>query len=138
MKLTPQITLRFNGRCREAFEFYERSLGAKITFMLTWAASPMAAQAPQGWGEKILHSRITLGNADLIGGDVQPHEYEIPKGFSILLNMDDSDEGQRVFNSLAEKGTVIIPIQKTFWAARYGMVTDQFGIPWEINCEQPA
>jgi PhnB protein len=138
MKIVPQITLRFNGRCREAVEFYERSLGAKIAFMLTWAASPMAAQAPQGWGEKIMHGRITLGDTDLIGGDVQPHEYAIPKGFSILLNMDDPDEGERVFNTLAEKGTINMRIQKTFWAARYGMVTDQFGIPWEINCEQPA
>ena len=98
----------------------------------------MAAQAPQGWGEKIMHGRITLGDTDLVSGDVQPHEYESPKGFSILLNMDNPDDGERVFNALAEKGTIQMPIQKTFWAVRYGVVTDQFGIPWEINCEQPA
>jgi len=85
-----------------------------------------------------MHGRITLGDTDLVGGDVQPHEYELPKGCSILLNMDNPDEGERVFNALAEKGTIQMPIQKTFWAVRYGVVTDQFGIPWEINCGQPA
>jgi PhnB protein len=138
MKLTPHITLRFNGRCREAFEFYERCLGAKTSFMLTWEASPMAAQAPAGWGEKILYGRIAIGETDVIGSDVPAHQYEMPKGFSILLSMDDTGEAERIFNALSEKGKVELPIQKTFWAARYGILTDQFGIPWEINCEQPA
>ena len=65
MKLSPQISLRFNGQCEAAFKFYERCFGGKIVFMLTWRSSPMAAQAPPEWGEKILYGRITVGDTDV-------------------------------------------------------------------------
>ena len=138
MKLSPCLSLNFNGQCEAAFKFYERCLGAKIAFMLKWGDSPIASQAPAGWGEKILHARITIGDTDLIGGDVPPEVYQQPKGFGVLLNIDDPVAGERIFNALAENGKVHMPIQKTFWAERYGGVVDQFGIPWEINCELPA
>jgi PhnB protein len=105
--------------------------------MLTWGDSPMAAQAPAGWEKKILHGRITVGDTDVIGADAFPNQYEKPRGFSILLNLDDPAAGERIFNALAENGTVQMPLQKTFWAERYGVLVDQFGIPWEINCERP-
>ena len=137
MKLSPYLSLHFNGRCEEAFKFYEQCFGGKNAFMLTWGNSPMASHAPPEWGAKILHGRMTIGDRDLIGGDVPPQSYHPPKGFGILLNLDDPDEAERIFHELAENGTVHTPIQKTFWAERYGGVIDQFGIPWEINCEQP-
>jgi len=134
VKLSPCLSLHFNGQCEAAFKFYERCLNAKIAFMLTWGDSPMASNAPPDWGKKILHGRITVGDTDLIGGDVFSAHYEAPKGFAVLLEIGDPVDAERVFNALAEKGRVTIPIQKTFWAARYGGVIDQFGIPWEINC----
>jgi PhnB protein len=137
MKLNPFLSLSFNGQCEAAFKFYERCLGAKIAFMLTWGDSPMSAEAPPGWGEKILHGRITIGNTDLVGADALPKTYEQPKGFAVLLNVDDAVEAERIFHALAQNGTVHTPIQKTFWAERYGGLVDRFGIPWEINCEQP-
>jgi PhnB protein len=137
MNLTPYIALRFNGQCGSAFKFYERCLGAKIVFILTWGNSPMAAQAPPGWGEKILHARITVGGTDLVGSDVLPEEYEPPRGFSVILEMNKHEEAERVFQALAENGTVHVPIQKTFWASLFGSLVDQFGIPWDINCEEP-
>ena len=70
--------------------------------------------------------------------EFKDEQYEKPKGFSILLNIDDPVDAERIFNALAENGTVRMPIQKTFWAVRYGGLVDQFGIPWEINCEQAA
>jgi PhnB protein len=138
MKLSPCISLTFNGQCEAAFKFYERCLGGKIAFMLTWGNSPMAAEAPREWSEKILHGRITIGDTDLVGGDVLPQQYQQPKGFSILLNMDDPVEAERIFQALSENGRVHMPIQKTFWAVRFGGLVDQFGIQWEINCEQPV
>jgi PhnB protein len=135
MKLSPYISLSFNGQCEAAFKFYERCLGAKIAFMLTWGNSPMAAEAPPDWSEKILHGRITVGDTDLIGVDVPPNQYEQPKGFSVLLNMDDLVAAERIFHALSENGTVQMPIQKTFWAPLFGGLVDQFGIRWEINCE---
>jgi len=138
MKLSLFTTIHFNGQCEEALRFYERSLGAKIAFVMTWGDSPMASQAPAGWEKKVLHSRIALGDAEIVAGDIPTQQYERPRGFSILLSVDDTDAGERMFNALAESGTVMMPFEKTFWAARYGFVVDQFGVPWEVNCEQPA
>jgi PhnB protein len=136
MALSPYISLSFNGQCEAAFKFYERCLGGKIAFMLKWGDSPMAAEAPKEWTEKILYGRITVGDTDLIGADALPEQYEKPKGISVLLNMDEPADAERIFHALAENGTVRLPIQKTFWAARFGMLVDQFGVPWEINCEE--
>jgi PhnB protein len=137
MKLSICITIHFNGQCEAALRFYERSLGARIVFTMTWGDSPMASKAPAGWEKKILHSRMTLGDTEIVAGDVPSHQYEKPRGFSIQLNLDDPVAGERIFNALAEGGTVLVPFEKTFWAARYGFVVDQFGVPWEVNCEQP-
>ena len=138
MKLKSCITLHFNGQCEMAFRFYEQKVGAKIAFLLTWGDSPMAAQAPAGWEKKVLHGRIRIGDADFVGGDLLSHQYEKPTGFSILLSLDDPAEGKRIFNALSANGTVTMPMQKTFWAEIYGCLTDQFGVPWEINCEKPG
>jgi PhnB protein len=136
MKFSPHITLHFNGQCEAAFKFYEQCFDGKIQFTLTWGASPMADQAPPEWGGKLLHARITIGDIDVIGGDVLPAHYQPPKGFSILLSLDEPERADRIFRMLSENGTVQMAMQETFWARRYGMVTDHFGIPWEINCEK--
>ncbi|HLF10101.1 MAG TPA: glyoxalase/bleomycin resistance/extradiol dioxygenase family protein [Gammaproteobacteria bacterium] len=127
----------FSGQCEAAFKFYERCLGAKIAFMLTWGDSPMATQVRPEWHKKLLHARLMIGDMALVGGDFPPEQYEQPKGFRLLLAIDDPVDAERVFAALAENGTVKMPMQKTFWAARYGVVVDQFGIPWDINCERP-
>src|SRR5712691_8777144 len=126
MKLSPFLHLTFNGQCEAAFKFYERCLGGKIAFMLTWGNSPMASDAPPEFGDKILHGRITVGDTDLVGADVPSQQYVQPKGFFVLLNMDDPEASERVFNALAENGKVLVPIQKTFWDLRFGSVVDQF------------
>ena len=105
--------------------------------MLTWGNSPMASAVPAEWGPKILYGRITIGDSDMVGADAHPEGYQQPSGFSILLNMSDVTEAQRIFAALAEGGKINTALQKTFWAECYGGVTDRFGIPWEINCEKP-
>lgn len=136
MKLNPQIQLAFNGQCEAAFRFYEQHLNGSITFMLTWGNSPMKANAPPGWDAKILHATLKIGNAVITGADVVPGGYQQPKGFELVLQMDDSVAAERVFQALAEKGKIVTPLQETFWAGRFGMLVDQFGIPWSINCEK--
>jgi PhnB protein len=138
MKLSSCVSVHFNGQCEAAFGFYERCLGAKTLFMLRWGDSPAAAQAPAGWETKILHARMTVGGMEIVGGDALPHQYEAPKGVSILLSMDDPAAAERIFNALSQDGTVHMALQKTFWAKLYGFVVDQFGVLWEINCEEPA
>jgi PhnB protein len=130
--------LSFDGQCEAAFQRYEQCLGGKIVAMMTYAGSPMAAQAPPGWGNKILHATLTLGYQVLSGADAPPEHYRRPQGFSVLLSLDDAAEAERIFNALAEKGAVQMPLQETFWAARFGMLVDRFGIPWMINCAKPA
>ena len=136
MTLNPCINLSFDGQCEAAFKFYERCLNGKIAFMLRWGESPMAKDAPQEWGGKILHARLVIGDTDLLGADALPGSYESPRGFSLLLNLDDAGEAERLFSTLVENGTVGMPLQDTFWAHRFGVLTDQFGIRWDINCEK--
>jgi len=136
MKLSPSVGLSYDGQCEAAFHFYERCLNGKIAFMLRWGESPMAKDAPEEWSQKILHARLVVGDTALLGFDALPGSYESPRGFSIMLSVDDPAETERLFHTLAENGTVRMPIQKTFWSVCFGVVTDQFGIPWDINCEK--
>ena len=136
MQLTPYLT--FDGRCAEAFRFYEQCLGGKIEGMLTHGESPMAGQVPADWRDKIMHARLVVGDAVLMGSDAPPQHREEPKGFSVSLGIDRPADAERVFAALAKDGTVRLPIQETFWAARFGMLVDRFGIPWMINCEKQA
>ncbi len=136
VQLKPYLT--FNGQCQEAFRFYEKCLGAKISFMMTYADAPLAEQTPPGWRNKIIHSTLTVGDQVLQGVDPLPEHYQKPQGFSLSLNLDNPEEADRIFNALAVSGAVKMPLQETFWARRFGMVTDQFGTPWMINCGNPA
>jgi PhnB protein len=133
--------LMFNGQCKEAFKFYEQCLGGKITDMMTYASSPdssMTEQMPPEWNDKIMHTALLVDGQELMGSDCPPGYSEEPKGFSVSIGLDDPAEAERIFHTLAENGTVTMPLQQTFWAYRFGMLVDQFGIPWMINCEQAA
>jgi PhnB protein len=136
MQLNPYLV--FNGQCEAAFKFYEKSLGGKIEFMMSHADSPMSQQVPAEWRSKIMHARMTVGDAVLMGSDGPPGRYQEPAGFSLSVGVKEPAEAERIFNELAESGKVQMPLQKTFWAVRFGMVVDRFGIPWMVNCEQAA
>ena len=136
MQLNPH--LHFNGDCESAFKFYEKCLGGKITFMMPHEGTPVADQVPGEWRKKILHASLKVGDHVLMGADTPPDHYQKPQGFSVTLGMQDPAEAERVFHALAENGTVQMPLQETFWAARFGMLIDRFGIPWMINCEKTA
>lgn len=136
MQLSPYLT--FNGQCEAAFKFYEKVLGGKIEAMLTYAGSPMADQTPPEWRNKVMHARLTIGDTMLMGSDAPPDRYAPMKGIMVTLGIDNPDEAERIFRALSENATVQMPIQKTFWAARFGMLVDQFGTPWMVNCEQPG
>jgi PhnB protein len=136
MQLNPYLT--FNGKCEAAFKFYEQCLRGKIEIMMTHGDSPMAQQVPSEWRNKIIHARLTVGDNVLMGSDAPPERYEEMKGFSVSLSVDDPAEAERIFNALVANGTVRMPLQKTFWAVRFGLLVDQFGVPWMVNCEQAA
>jgi PhnB protein len=136
MQLNPY--LQFSGRCEEAFTFYEQVLGGKIVAMMRHEGSPMAEHTPPEWRNKIMHARLIVDGELLMGSDAPPEHYNEPKGFSVTLGIPVPADAERVFEALAKGGTVRMPLQETFWAARFGMLVDQFGIPWIINCEKAA
>ena len=136
MQLNPY--LNFNGQCETAFRFYEQCFGGTIVAMSPFAGSPMEKEVPSEWRQKILHARLLVGDVFLMGGDELPEDYEVPKGFNVTLGFEEPTDAERVFSELAVDGMVRMPLQETFWALRFGMVTDRFGIPWMINCEKSA
>ena len=136
MQLNPY--LNFNGQCEAAFKFYERCLGGKLEALITHGNSPIADQVPPNWKDMILHARLVVDGQVLMGSDSPPDRYEKPRGFAVTIGLNDAATAERVFSALSENGSVTMPIQETFWAIRFGMLVDQFGIPWMVNCEKPA
>ncbi len=128
--------LFFNGQCEEAFKFYERCLGGKIEAMLPHEGSPAADHVPAEWRSKILHARMVVGDQVLMASDAPPGHFQAPQGFSVNIGVSDAHQAERIFHALAEKGKVTMPIAETFWALRFGMLVDRFGIPWMVNCEK--
>ncbi|MEM9265700.1 MAG: VOC family protein [Cyanobacteria bacterium P01_F01_bin.13] len=136
MKLSPYLS--FDGRCETAFKFYEKCLGGKIEAIMPYKGSPMESEVSAEWVDKVMHGEFRLGDFVLMGSDCMPDKHEATKGSSLMLAIEDPVEAERAFNALAENGTVTMPIQETFWAAKFGILVDQFGIPWMINCDQTA
>src|SRR5258708_7700724 len=112
--------LAFNGDCAEAMRFYERvlGLGAKLEMMMSGADSPMAAQIPEEHAHRILHARLRFGDGSYIyAGDAPMHvPYDGIKGVTLTMSYASTAEGEAVFNSLSERGTVAMPFQPAFWA----------------------
>jgi PhnB protein len=134
MQLNPYLT--FNGQCEAAFEFYEKCLGGKIVFKMTYGESPMAKETPPERQNRILHAHFVAGAMVLMGSDAPPERYDKPKGFFVSLGIEKPEEAERVFHALAAGGEVLMPVAETFWALRFGMLIDQFGTPWMVNCEK--
>ena len=133
MQISPYLS--FRGECDAAFRFYEACLGGTVGGIFRYAGSPMADQVPPEWADKVMHGSITVGGQVLMGGDVVADRYQQPQGFSLSIQLQSTSEAERIFQELAAGGTILMPLEQTFWAARFGMVVDRFGIPWLINCE---
>jgi PhnB protein len=136
MNFLPHLT--FPGQCEEAFTFYEKSLGGRISLMMKHEDVPGGALLPDGWSKKIVHATLVLGEQELAGSDVITDQYRQPQGFSVLLNVGDGEEADRIFAALSEGGVVHLSMRETCWALRFGVVTDRFATPWEINCGRPV
>jgi PhnB protein len=133
MQMNPYLS--FNGQCEAAFKFYEHCLGAQRGEIFRFAGTPLADQVPANWQDKVMHGSLMVGEQVLMGGDVAPDRYEQPKGFALSLQIKNTVDAERIFQELGKDGTIAVPLERTFWAARFGMLVDRFGIPWLINCE---
>ena len=133
----PIAYLAFNGNCAEAMRFYEAVLDGKLEILMSGADSPMAAEIPKEFAQRILHARLALkGGGYLYAGDAPTQmPYQGIHGVSLALNYDSVAEAQGVFDRLAAGGKVTMAMQSTFWAKSFGMLIDKFGTPWIVNGE---
>ncbi len=134
MKLNTYLI--FDGRCKEAFAFYQSALGGNIESMLNHRGTPMEAQTLPEWLDKIMHARLSVDGNILMGSDAPPDRYKTPHSFSVNIGVDNATDAERIFHALSDGGKVHMPLGETFWALRFGMFTDKFGVPWMINCEK--
>lgn len=126
--------LAFNGQCEEAFKHYETVFGGKILMMMRGKDMPAETPLPPDSANRIMHARLKIGGRLLMGGD-NPH-YSKAQGFSVQFMADNRDEAERIFRDLSEGGTITMPMAQTFWADRFGMLIDKFGVPWMVNYEK--
>jgi PhnB protein len=137
MKMDINPYLSFNGKCEAAFNFYAQCFDVASPAFHKYGGSPMAEHVGPDWQDKVMHASMMIGDRTLMGADAPPQQFTQPAGFAVSINMNSPQDAERIFNALAKGGKVQMPIQQTFWAARFGMLIDQFGIPWMVNCGEP-
>jgi PhnB protein len=130
-------SLSFRGQCREAFEFYARILGGKITAAMPYGDGPPDMPVPPHYKDWLMHCWMDVGDQALMGADMDVEwapTIDKPKnGFDVSLHSQDPAEARRWFDALSEGGKVTMPFGETFWSPGYGGLVDRFGVPWMVN-----
>jgi len=129
--------LSFDGTCEEAFKHYETVFRGKIEAMVRASDMPPGVQLDPGSENRIMHARLEVKGRLLMGGDAPPGRGHKPQGFCAHVKVEDPGEAERIFRELGAGGKVTMPLGDTFWARRFGMLTDRFDVPWMVNCEKP-
>ena len=134
-----QAYLNFDGRCEEAIDFYRKALGAEVEMLMRMKDSPEAPKAgtfPPGTENKVMHAALRIGEATVMASDCSCTGKTAFEGFSLSLTARDESEANRVFAALSDGGEVKMPLAKTFFSPRFGMVMDRFGISWMVLVRQ--
>ncbi len=127
--------LSFKGNCRDVIAFYQSALGADLLFQQTYGESPMADMGPAG---HIMHATLKVGGSNIMLCDTPMPGAPGPGGnISLAIGLNDAAHARKIFDNLADGGAVVMPLEKTYWAEAFGIVTDKFGIQWMVNCEAP-
>ena len=131
------IYLNFMGNTEEVFNFYKSVFGGEFAMFQRFSDTPHGAQMPEGDRDKVMHVTLPIGgNTRLMGTDViesMGQKLTMGTNFSICIDPESLHEGTKLFNGLAEGGNVVMPLEKMFWGAYFGQVTDKFGIQWMVN-----
>jgi PhnB protein len=134
-----QPYLFFDGRCEEAIEFYKSALGAKVDMMMRFKDSPEPVppgMCPPGSDDKVMHAALRIGNTVVMASDGMAAGKPEFKGFSLSVNAANEAEADKVFGALGKGGKVVMPLGKTFYSPRFGMLTDKFGVGWMVIVPQ--
>ena len=129
--------LNYGGNCEQAFRFYEEHLGGKITMMTTWGQMPDPSAVPPDRKSAILHARMTIGGAEIMGADVPPERFQPMRSVYLSLTVGSNEEAERIYALLADGGQIFMPMEETFFAFRFAMLRDKFGTSWMILHERP-
>lgn len=131
---TVQPYLFFGGRCEEALEFYGKAVGAEIVMLSRFKDAPEKMPGmPECFDNKIMHAAVRIGSTSFFCSDGQCEGNANFEGFSMAINVPDESEAERVFKALGEGGMVVMPLEKTFWAPKFGMLQDRFGVGWMVS-----
>ncbi len=131
-----QPYLFFNGRCEEAVKFYQKALGAEVEMMMRYKESPEPpppGRLPPGFENKIMHASFRVGDTTVMASDGCSADKPGFEGFSLSVSVGSESEANKVFAALADGGQVRMPLAKTFWSPRFGMVEDRFGVGWMVS-----
>ncbi len=131
MKVEPYLL--FEGCCEEAIEFYRKALGAVVTMLVRFGESPDPEMCRPGVGDKVMHASLRIGNNTIMASDGRCEGHPAFQGFSLSLSLTDEAEAERLFTALSDGGQIRMPLTRTFWSPRFGMVADRFGVSWMIN-----
>lgn len=132
--------LSFKGTCKDAIEFYKKALGAEVVFVQKVGDSPMSSMGP---ADAIMHCSMKVGGSTIMmSDDLHPDSAKsgganMENNISLALGLNDPARAKQLFDNLAEGGSVIMNLEKTYWAEAFGMLTDKFGIKWMVNCDAP-
>ena len=129
--------LNYGGNCEEAFKFYEKHLGGKITMLMKHGENPDKQQVPPGWENAVLHARMDLGGTELLGADIPPTLFQPIRSAYLTLTLSSDQEADRVFALLSDGGQIFMPMQDTFFASRFAMLRDKFGTSWMLLHPKP-
>jgi PhnB protein len=125
--------LFFEGRCEEAIEFYKKAVGAEVVMMMRYKDAPDPNACGGVPGDKIMHVSLRIGGSNVMASDGRCDEPMKFQGFALSLGVNTEADADKAFNALNQGGQVIMPLGKTFWSPKFGMLTDKFGIMWMIN-----
>ena len=129
--------LNYGGNCAQAFRFYEKHLGGKITAMMTHSQMPDPSNVPADWKNAILYARMTIGETEIMGNDVPPDRFQPMRSVYLSLSVDSAEEAERIYALLSDGGEIFMPIAETFFAFRFAMLRDKFGTSWMIIHQRP-
>lgn len=130
-----QPYISFNGNCHEAIKFYADALGGEILYVERYGDSPMKGQAPD---DNVMHCTLKVGDSHIMGCDnPEGQTAATDSNISLAIGSNDPDGAEAMFNKMADGGNITMPMAQTFWAERFGMLTDKFGVNWMFNCDKP-
>ena len=127
-----QPYLDFNGRCDEALEFYKKAVGAKVGMVMRWKDCPDKSMCTAENADKIMHTQFQIGDTTIMASDGRNGGKPNFHGIALSISVNNEAEADKVFGGLAEGGQVNMPLGKTFFAPKFGMVADKFGVGWMV------